>query len=116
MKYTVEEMQNDVIVVKVLQAEATLRYAQDFSNFLMSTLMSGKKKIIVDLTSTTFMDSTFLGVLIFVLKKTKASGGDLRIIRNKLESPIWTMFEITNMFKVFKVYDEPSEAFSSFAG
>jgi anti-sigma B factor antagonist len=113
MNYT-KDVQGDIVVVKVLHTEATLRYAMDFRNYIWELISSGQNKIVVDLTSTTFMDSTFLGVMVFSLKKSVAAGGGLRIIRNKLDSPIWTMFEITNMIKVFKIYEEPTAAVSSF--
>jgi anti-sigma B factor antagonist len=113
MNYT-EDVQGDIVVVKVLHTEATLRYALDFRNYLLSLIASGKSKIVVDLTSTTFMDSTFLGAMVYTLKKSVAAGGGLRIIRNKIDSPVWTMFEITNMIKVFKIYEEPQAAVASF--
>lgn len=110
----IEDVQGDIVVVKVLHTEATLRYALDFRNYLLNLIASGKNKIVVDLTSTTFMDSTFLGALVYTLKKSVAAGGGLRIIRNKIDSPVWTMFEITNMIKVFKIYEEPQAAVASF--
>ena len=113
MNYT-EDVRGDIVVVKVLHTEATLRYALDFRNYLLSLIASGKSKIVVDLTSTTFMDSTFLGALVYTLKKSVAAGGGLRIIRNKIDSPVWTMFEITNMIQVFKIYEEPQAAVASF--
>lgn len=115
MNYT-EEIRNDVVIVKVQHAEATLKLAMDFRNYLMGVLITGKKKIIVDLSETTFMDSTFLGVMVFTLKKTLSYGGDLRIVRNNMDAPIWLMFEITNMIKVFKIFDKPQDALSSFTG
>lgn len=110
----VEIHQGEIVVVKVTHPEATLRYAMDFRNHIMGLISSGRNKIIVDLSETTFMDSTFLGVLIFGLKKSVAAGGGLKIIRNKVESPIWTMFELTNMVKVFRVFEEPDAALASF--
>jgi anti-sigma B factor antagonist len=115
MNYT-EEIRNDVVIVKVLHTEATLKHAMDFRNYLMGVLISGKKKIIVDLSETTFMDSTFLGVMVFTLKKTMSYGGDLRIVRNNMDAPIWLMFEITNMIKVFKIFEKPADALASFTG
>lgn len=113
MNYSME-VQGNIVIVKVLHAEATLRYAMDFRNYLMGLITSGNNRIVVDLRETTFMDSTFLGVLVYSLKLTASAGGGLRIIRNRIDSPVWTMFEITNMFKVFKIFEEPEAALESF--
>ena len=115
MKY-IEEIQGDIVVVKVLHTEATLKYAMEFRNYLLNLIALGHSKIVVDLTLTTFMDSTFLGALVFTLKKSVAAGGGLRIVRNKIDSPVWTMFEITDMIKVFKIFEEPVQALESFSG
>lgn len=109
------ETRGDVTVVKVLHSEATLRYAMGFRNFLLDLISEGKNKIIVDLTMTTFMDSTFLGALVYSFKKSVATGGDIRIVRNRLDTPLWTMFEKTNMVKVFKIFYGSGEALESFA-
>ncbi len=114
MSYLAQSIGN-IVIVKVLHTEATLKYAMDFRNYLTDLISKGNNRIIVDLTSTTFMDSTFLGVLVYMLKKSAAAGGDLRIIRNSGDSPVWKMFEITNMIKVFKIYGHSSEAIKSFA-
>jgi anti-sigma B factor antagonist len=110
----IEIYHGDIVVVKVTHREATLRYAMDFRNSLLELIAYGKNKIVVDLTETTFMDSTFLGALIYGMKKSVAAGGGISIIRNKAEAPIWTMFELTNMVKVFKIFTEPDAALASF--
>lgn len=110
----VEKTLGDIVVVKVTHSEATIRYAMEFRNTLFDLMSVGKYKIIVDLSETTFMDSTFLGVLVFSLKKTTANGGGISIVRDKADLPIWTMFELTNMIKVFKVFEEPQAAMASF--
>lgn len=110
----VEKTPGGIIVVKVTHSEATLRYAMEFRNTITDLMLAGKYKIVVDLSETTFMDSTFLGVLVFSLKKTIANGGGMTLIRSRNESPVWTMFELTNMVKVFKIFEEPKAALASF--
>ncbi|NLJ48759.1 MAG: STAS domain-containing protein, partial [Candidatus Atribacteria bacterium] len=38
------------------------------------------KKLIIDLTSVEFIDSTFLGVIVNSLKKVAKLGGDLKLV------------------------------------
>ncbi len=68
--------------------------------------------MIIDLTDCEFVDSTVLGVLVSSLKKAMGKGGDLRIVwGDNTES---SMFYITRMDKVFKLYDTLQDAIQSY--
>jgi len=66
------------------------------------------KNIIISMEKVKFIDSTGLGVLIGVLKKVKEKEGKLIIISPN--SYINQIFEITGLFKVFKIVNSINEA------
>ena len=59
----------------------------------------GATHVIVDLTSTTFIDSTTLGVLVGGLRRLRATDGQLTIVCS--DPNITKIFEITGLDRVF---------------
>ena len=104
---------DDLIAVNVQLYSANLEKAVPFRDYLLKLVKDGGKNFIIDLSHTEYIDSTFLGSLVFVLKKLKNDGGKIVLILGK-SSKATTMFEITNMNKVFEVYENVEEAKESF--
>ena len=73
---------------------------------------NGDTKIVIDLAECEFVDSTVLGVLVSTLKKAMSKDGDVRIVwGDNTES---SMFYITRMDKVFKLFDNLEDAVQSY--
>ena len=95
-------------IVKILFERATLREASSFKSFLDKTIAEDNKSIIVDLNICEFVDSSFFGVLVAGVKRTKAMGKKFYIVyNNQNRVPI---FSATGLDKVFKVFNSISEA------
>lgn len=65
-------------------------------------------KIIISMEKVKFIDSTGLGILIGVLKKVKEKEGEMIIVSPN--SYINQIFEITGLFKVFKIVENTQQA------
>ena len=64
-------------------------------------LADGPRKVILDVGSSDFIDSTGLGVLVGGLKRFRQQGGDM-VVRSP--SPMTTrLFEVTGVIKLFEV-------------
>ena len=64
-------------------------------------LADGPRKVILDVGSTDFIDSTGLGVLVGGLKRFRQQGGDM-VVRSP--SPLTArLFEVTGVIKLFEV-------------
>ncbi|MET0900716.1 MAG: STAS domain-containing protein [Mycobacterium sp.] len=69
----------------------------------------GISRIVVDLSTTEFIDSSGLGALISGLKMARQAGGDLRITATPQQ--VSTVLELTNLNRVLPNYDSADTAF-----
>ena len=104
----------NVSVVSVNIPRATMDIAANFKDYLNKMIENGDTKIVIDLAECEFVDSTVLGVLVSTLKKAMSKDGDVRIVwGDNTES---SMFYITRMDKVFKLFDNLEDAVQSYQG
>jgi anti-sigma B factor antagonist len=68
----------------------------------------GRTHVVLDLTGTTFVDSSGLGALIGGLKAARAAGGDLRIAA--VPPAVLTVLQLTNLDRVLRPYGTVAEA------
>jgi anti-anti-sigma factor len=106
------EKTGDVGIIYIFLTRATLAKAVAFKEFVSEIIESGSNKLIVDLSICEYIDSTFLGAMVALLKKTNIRDGDLRLVYNK-EIPS-LLFVLTRMDKVFKTFPNLDEALASF--
>ncbi len=108
----IEEVIDDVVVEIINIERATIREAEYLKEKLTQKINAGYVKVIVDLSSVEFLDSTFLGVIVGTLKKVVKQGGDLKLVG--FRPPVRSMFELTRLFRVFETYSELQDAIKSF--
>jgi anti-sigma B factor antagonist len=97
--------------VIALSGEVDLYTAPEFKQQLLEIVGQGAKEVVVDLSDTTFIDSTTLGVLVGGLKRLRPSGGQLSLVCN--DRNITKIFEITGLNKVFPIHETRAEALES---
>jgi anti-sigma B factor antagonist len=102
-----EELGNDAWVI-ALSGEVDLYTAPEFKQQLLEVISQGGKEVIVDLSDTTFIDSTTLGVLVGGIKRLRPNGGQLSLVCS--DRNITKIFEITGLNKVFPMYESRVEA------
>ncbi|SRR5712692_8744099 len=101
--------------VAVLQLKGNLMDIPDTTQLkekVRSLLDEDFKKIVVDLGSVKWVNSTGLGSLIAALTSVRNKGGDLRLanVTGKLES----LFVVTQLVKVFDTYETADRAVASY--
>jgi len=102
----------DVVLIKVKIKKAILTNAKSFLKYINKAIVLGKQKFIVDLTYCEIIDSTFLGVLVKALKSAAVKNGEIVLIYDQSQSS--TLFMITYMDKVFKIFNNKEEALEYF--
>ncbi|MCH8566872.1 MAG: STAS domain-containing protein [Balneolales bacterium] len=66
------------------------------------------ESIVIDLTAVSFIDSNFLGTLVKGLKLAMKNHGELAVCG--LQPPVKSMFELTRLYNIFKIYSTSEEA------
>jgi anti-sigma B factor antagonist len=102
-----ERLSNDAFVIS-LAGEVDLYTAPEFKQQLLEVISQGARQVVVDLTSTTFIDSTTLGVLVGGVKRLRESDGQLALVCD--DRNITKIFEITGLDRVFPIYATRDEA------
>ncbi|MGH3344357.1 MAG: STAS domain-containing protein [Carbonactinosporaceae bacterium] len=93
--------------VAEVSGEIDLASAPEFRRVLLGCL-DDSHSLVVDLSKTDYLDSTALGVLIGVLRQTKALGGQLRLAG--LQRRVRQVFHITHLNELFAIYDTAEDA------
>jgi anti-sigma B factor antagonist len=107
-----EKLSHDAYAIS-LSGEVDLYTAPEFKQQLLELVGRGAKDVVVDLTNTTFIDSTTLGVLVGGVKRLRPNGGQLSLVCS--DRNITKIFEITGLDKVFPIYTTRSEAVEQIA-
>jgi anti-sigma B factor antagonist len=93
-----------------LAGEVDLYTAPEFKQQLLEVIAQGGKNVVVDFSSTTFIDSTTLGVLVGGVKRLRTNDGQLTLVCS--DRNITKIFEITGLDRVFTIYPTRDEAVS----
>jgi anti-sigma B factor antagonist len=94
--------------VVAVRGEIDLFTAPELKSALADAIESGRTRIVVDLTDTTFLDSTALGVLIGAVKRLRSRDGRLTIVN--VDENIAKTFEITGLDQIFPISGTRGEA------
>ena len=91
-----------------VRGEIDLFTAPELKQVLADSIESGRVRIVIDLTDTTFLDSTALGVLIGAVKRLRSRDGALAIVN--VDENISKTFEITGLDQIFTIVATREEA------
>ena len=94
--------------VLAVRGEIDLFTAPELKQVLAESIEAGRVRIVVDLTDTTFLDSTALGVLIGAVKRLRSRDGALAIVN--VDENIAKTFEITGLDQIFTIVSTREEA------
>ena len=96
-----------ILVAKVLDKRIAADVAPQFKAHLAGYLKSGERSIVLDLEAVSFIDSSGLGALISSLK---GIGGDGHLVISGASGAVATMFKLTRMDKILRLFSTSEEA------
>jgi anti-anti-sigma factor len=113
-QYFNKEFVNDILIIDVNSSSANTQHADEFGKIIKAEIEEDRKKILVDLSQCKFVDSVFLGVLIYSSKELKESDGQMRIVEPaKLPPAIFSISKSLHLLEYFKTREEAINSFSS---
>lgn len=102
---------NDKLIISII-GELDHHSTDEIRNKIDDKIKSGGyKKVILDFSHVTFMDSSGIGVIIGRYKKLKLSNGVLCIAN--ISNSVRKVFELSGLFKIINVYNNVNLAVES---
>ena len=98
MKLNKENIGN-VLVVTIKEKEANLSNSDHFKEAIFEDIEKGARNLILSFIEVDYIDSSFLGALVAILKSLIPLKGELTLI--EMNGDILNLFELTRLDKIF---------------
>lgn len=102
------EKKNDILILSVDEKEANLSKADHFKQMVIQEIDNGAIRLIISFKNVEYIDSSFLGALVGILKYLLPLGG--KLILTDLNGDIDNLFEITRLNRVFSIKKDQTTA------
>jgi anti-sigma B factor antagonist len=102
-----EKAGSDAIVLS-LTGEVDLYTCPELKTELLRVIDEGAKVVVVDLSGTTFIDSTGLAVLIRGAERLRTNDGRLTVV--VVDPSLRKIFEVTGLDRIFTIHGSRDEA------
>jgi anti-sigma B factor antagonist len=96
------------VCVVAPSGELDLYTCPEFEGELTRVISNGAERVVVDLTQTTFIDSTALGILLGALENLRSQDGRLSVV--SADEAILRVFEVTGLHRIFEIHESRAEA------
>ncbi|MDH4063609.1 MAG: STAS domain-containing protein [Acidobacteriota bacterium] len=103
---------HDVAIVRIGETRMMYPLLQEFSSSVGSLLASGDKKVLIDLSKVSYVDSATIGCLMDLYRQTTAAGGQLRL--SGVQKRVETMLTMTGAHNFLKMFPDEVSALQSF--
>src|SRR3954451_23412055 len=101
-------------LVVAISGDFALDLVADVRRLVMPMLESRNHRVIIDLTETTFMDSTALGLVMGIRERVRSYFGDMRVVTDR--PSVLRVFEITGLAATLRIDPTVDEAVRPVAG
>jgi anti-sigma B factor antagonist len=102
----------DVRIVRVKEAKLTYPNLSAFFAEVRQLVEGGTRKLLIDLTAVTYIDSASIGCLMDIRRMLQDKGGVLRL--SGLQPRVETMVSMTGVNKIIEIHREESAAVAAF--
>ena len=108
MELTTKRLE-DRIIIRLQSSRLDAASAPTFKTAMETELTHDDKRIILDLSEVTFMDSSGLGAVVAVLKQL--NGGEIRVVG--LQKAVKELFRLTRMDRIFQCHENVESAIAN---
>lgn len=102
---------NGVLVIEYREENLDASNVREFRDAIQQ-IMKDQTKVVLDMSSLKFVDSSGLGALIACLRDANSRKGDFRL--GAMPRTVLALFELMRMHRVFSIHDTVDNAVSSF--
>jgi anti-sigma B factor antagonist len=101
------EQSGRVSIVRVGETRLTYPILGDFASTVSGLIASGQRRLLLDLSSVTYVDSATIGCFIDLFRQLHGVGGQLKL--SGVQKRVETMLTLTGTHNFIEMYpDEPS--------
>lgn len=98
---------HDVSIIRVREARLMYPLLSEFSGAVTALIGSGERKVLLDLSTVTYVDSATIGCLMDLYRQISAAGGALKLAG--VQKRVETMLTMTGAHNFLEIHpDEPS--------
>jgi anti-sigma B factor antagonist len=108
----VKEKKVGEAVVLMVDGEINFNTSPDFRKAFLKVIEAKSQKVVVNLSSVAYVDSSGLATLVEAHQKVKSAGGKLKL--TNLSAKVKSLFEITKLEKLFDIQPTEEDAVKSF--
>jgi anti-sigma B factor antagonist len=111
---TVDDMGCEGVAVLAMGGEIDYAASPQLRERIAAHIKAGRRRLVIDLSAATFIDSTTIGVLLGAVTKLRdAGGGSLQIVCADENAKVLRIFEITGVDSMIELYSSREEALSA---
>jgi anti-sigma B factor antagonist len=106
MNLTIDHVK-DVAVVRVGETRLMYPLLSEFSSAVVALITAGERKLLIELTGVSYVDSASIGCLMDLYRQVSAAGGALKLAG--VQKRVETMLTMTGAQNFIEIHaDEPS--------
>ena len=113
MNLTTDHAQG-VAIVRVQESRLMYPLLSEFANTVSGLIASGQSKVLLDLSTVTYVDSATIGCLMDLYRQATGAGGSLKL--TGVQRRVETMLTMTGAQTFLEIHGDEPSAIRSFGG
>ena len=113
MNFTIDRT-NDVAIVRLDEARLMYPLLADFAGAVTGLLDGGDRKVLLDFSKVTYVDSATIGCLMDLYRQASGKGGALKLAG--VQKRVETMLTMTGAQNFLQIHADEAAALASFRG
>jgi anti-anti-sigma factor len=102
----------DVSIIRVNEPRLMYPLLSEFANAVTSLIGAGERKVLLDLSTVTYVDSATIGCLMDLYRQASAAGGVLKLAG--VQKRVETMLTMTGAQNFLEIHSDEPSAIKSF--
>ncbi len=106
------ESHDDIKIVRIKEERLVYAMLSSFFSEVSSVIESGAKKLVIDLTDVSYIDSASVGCLMDIYRSMAEGEGTIKLVG--LQERVETMVSMTGLHNFMEIFRDESAALASF--